>query len=121
MLEKLAIIFMVVAFLQEPLSAKWLLPKPVTPVVAEGVKYSADGDGIDAYVVATDTATGKEIWKVRVFHTYIKPRTEQDVQFVYITRLTLANKALLVRDERARCYEIGLRKHNVKKLGDCGK
>jgi hypothetical protein len=118
---KLAVVFMVVAFLHEPLSAKRLAPKPVAPVVAEGVKYSADGDGIDAYVVATDTATGKEIWKVRVFHTYTKPRTEQDVQYVFITHLTLANKALLVRDERARCYEIGLRKHNVKNLGDCGK
>ncbi len=121
MLGKLAIALVVVAFLQEPVSAKRVPPRPVTPVVAEGIKYSADGDGIDAYVVATDTETEKEIWKVRVFHTYTKPQTEQDVQFVFITHLTLANKALLVRDERARCYEIGLGKHNVKKLGDCGK
>jgi hypothetical protein len=121
MLGKLAIAFMVVAFLQEPLSAKRLRPKPVAPVVSKGVEYSADGDGIDAYVVATDIATGKEIWKVRVFHTFTKPQTEQDVQYVFITHLTLANKALLVRDERARCYEIGLRKHNVKDLGDCSK
>ena len=121
MLGKLVIIFVVVTFLQEPVSAKRVPPKPVTPVVAEGVEYSADGDGRNAYVVATATATGEEIWKVRVFHTRIKPWLEEDVQWVYITHLTIGDKALLVRDEKARCYTIGLRKHNVKKLGDCKK
>jgi hypothetical protein len=46
--------------------------KPVPPVESNGVRYAADRDGRDQYVVASDIATGKELWKVKVFHTHIK-------------------------------------------------
>ena len=82
--------------------------RPVSPVVSGGVQYSADGNGQDQYVVATDTTSGKVLWKVKVFHTRIKPWVEEDNQWVFITDLKLVGNSLHVRDERSRCYLIDL-------------
>ena len=54
------------------LVAKRMPPKPVTPVVSDGLRYSADGDGGDEYVVAERVSDGGPLWKVKVFHTRIK-------------------------------------------------
>jgi hypothetical protein len=89
--------------------------KPVAPVEANGVRYSADGDGRDQFVVATDTATGKEIWRVKVFHTHVKFWIEEDVQWVFITDLRLVDNVLFVRDGKARCYSVDVKTHRVRK------
>ena len=75
----------VLAFLAVSALAKRLSPKPVTPVISGGIRYSAEGHGRDQYVVAADASTGNVLWRVKVFHTYIKPWWEEDVQWVYIT------------------------------------
>ena len=93
--------------------AKKASVKPVPPVESGGVRYSADRDGRNQYVVATDIANGKQLWKIRVFHNHIKPWIEEDVQWVFITALQLANNAVLVRDEKARCYAIDVKTHRV--------
>ena len=93
--------------------AKRLPPKPVAPVVANGIRYAVGGDGRDQYVVATDNSSGKELWKAKVFHTEIKPWMEEDVQEVFITDLKLMGNALFVRDEKARCYSVDLKHHGV--------
>lgn len=94
-------------------------PRPVAPVVANGVEYSADGDGRNGYVVATDIASGRELWKVKIFHTRIKFWVEEDVQWVYITNLKLVGDALLVRDEKARGYSVDVKSKHVRKQA-CG-
>lgn len=72
--------------------AKRVPLKPVPPVVADGIRYSAEGDPRNQYVVATDVATDKLLWKVRVFHMHIKFWIgEEDVQWVFITNLKLAD------------------------------
>ncbi len=101
-------------------TAKRLPPKPVPPVVAHGVRYSAEGDGKDSYVVASDGASGRKLWRVKVFHTRIKIwRGEEDNQWVFISDLKLAGSSLLVRDENNRCYSISLKTKRVKKMA-CG-
>lgn len=99
--------------------AKRIPPKPVTPVTNGGIVYSASGDGVDQYVLAEDASSGKELWKVKVFHNHIRFWLEPDVQFVYITNLKLMGNSLFVRDERARCYSIDLVKRRVRKH-ECG-
>jgi hypothetical protein len=100
--------------------AKRMAPKPVPPINADGIRYSAEGDGKDSYVVATDEATGKTLWKVKVFHTRIKFwRGEEDNQWVFISDLKLAGDSVLVRDENNRCYSISLNTKHVKKRA-CG-
>lgn len=96
-------------------AAKRLPPKPVTPVVADGIRFSAEGGGTDQYVVATDTSTDKELWRAKVFHTYIKPWLEEDIQDVFITDLKVMENALFVRDEKARCYSVDLKTHGVRR------
>lgn len=97
-------------------TAKRIPPKPVSPIVADGIRYSADGDGKDSYVVATDEATGKSLWRLKVFHTRIKFwRGEEDNQWLFISDLKLAGSSLIVRDEQNRCYTIYLNTKRVNK------
>lgn len=99
--------------------AKRLPPEPVTPVVHEGIKYSANGDGRDQYLVATDMKSGNKLWRVRVFHNQIKPGLEEDVQWVFITDLKLVGSSVFVKDERERCYSVDLKTRRVMKQ-TCG-
>jgi len=100
--------------------AKRAPPKPVSPVIPNGIRYSAAGDGIDQYVVAEETSTGKILWKRKVFHTHINFRLEEDNQWVFITDLKLVGNRLLVKDEDSRCYSVDLAGRRVKrrKCGD---
>jgi len=95
--------------------AKRVPPKDVPPVEVSGVRYSAHGDGRNAYVVASDL-NGKELWRVKVFHTRIEFwRGEEDNQWVFISDLKSVGNSLLVRDEKNRCYSIDLNTRHVKK------
>lgn len=96
--------------------AKRVPPKPVIPLVQGGIEYSADGDGRDQYLVATDAMTKKELRRARVFHTRIKFWMEEDVQWVFITNLFSIANDVGGRDEKARCYRIATTKKNVKKI-----
>ena len=100
------------------ISAKIAPPKPVPPVVSAGVRYSADREGKDQYVEATDTATEKQLWRVKVFHTHIKPWIEEDVQWVFITDLKLVKNSLFVRDGKQRCYAVDVKTRAIAKA-DC--
>lgn len=95
--------------------AKRAQPRPVPPVVYAGVSYSAEGNGVDEYVVASEASTGKRLWTVKVAHNDHDPRMEQDVQDVYITDLKATKGALLIRDEKSRCYSIDLATKRVNK------
>jgi hypothetical protein len=98
-------------------SAKIVPQKPVPPVESNGVRYSAE----DAeYVAATDIATGKQLWRVRIFHTHIKPWLEPDVQFVFIKELRLFSCSVYVRDGKARCYTVNVNDHRVRKTACSG-
>jgi hypothetical protein len=101
-------------------AAKRMPPKPVAPVIADGIRYSADGDGKDEYVIATEVASNNVLWKVKVFHTAINSSLEEDVQWVFITDLKLDGDSLLVKDEKSRCYSIDRTTKRVKKLLWCG-
>jgi hypothetical protein len=76
-------------------TAKRVPPKSVPPIVADGIRYSAEGDGKDSYVVATDEVSGKTLWRVKVFHTRIKFWREEDNQWLFISDLKLAGNSLL--------------------------
>ncbi len=96
--------------------AKRIAPKPVPPIVAGGIRYSAHGDGKDSYVLGTDQATGKQLWRVKVFHNRVHWwRGEEDNQWVFISNMKLAGNALLIRDEKNRCYLVNVKTKRVKK------
>ncbi len=105
-----------IALATEVAIAKIAPLKPVAPVESNGVRYAADRDGRDQYVIATDIATGKQLWKVRVFHTHIKFWIEEDVQWIFITDLKLVDNSLFVRDGKARCYTVDIKTRRVRKI-----
>jgi hypothetical protein len=112
---RVAIVHATLALVTVSAMAKIMPPKPVVPVEANGVRYSADRDGQDQYAVATDIATGKQMWKVKVFHTPIRFWIEEDVQWVFITDLRLMDNTLFVRDGKARCYAVDVKTQRVRK------
>jgi outer membrane protein assembly factor BamB len=96
--------------------AKRIAPKPVPPIVHEGVQYSASGDGKTGSVVATDISTGKELWRVKIFRVH--PRWwkgEEDNQWVYISSLRLTENTLLIANEKGQCFLLDLRTKSVKR------
>jgi hypothetical protein len=88
-------------------------PEPVTPVIANGIRYSAEGDGRDQFVVAADATSCKVLWRTHVLHVEVEPSLEEDVQWVFITNLEVAGNALLVTDERSDRFSVDLTTHEV--------
>jgi hypothetical protein len=110
----------ILLFVSISAAAKRVPPKQVPPIVANGVEDSTAGDGRDSYVGATDKATWKTLWKVKVFHTRVEWwRREEDNQWLFISDLKLTGSSLLARDEKNRCYLISLSTQRVKKA-PCG-
>jgi hypothetical protein len=114
--RRIGMIFLLCLLMSIAAIAKRMAPKPVPPIVAGGIRYSAHGDGKDSYVVATDQATGKQLWRVKVFHNRVHWwRGEEDNQWVFISDMTLAGNTLLVRDEKNRCYSVYVKTKHVKR------
>src|SRR5215469_12284180 len=97
--------------------AKRTPPKPVAPVTGDGVTYTTAGDGFEEFVVATQTDSGKELWKTKIFTVQVKPELEKDVQAIYITKLKLAGPTLYVRDESSRCFQLDVKTQGVRSVG----
>jgi hypothetical protein len=113
--HKVLFVFVLAAALVIPVSAKRVAPKPVPPVLSGNIVYSAQGDGLVGYVVADDVATGKELWRVEVFRIHLKRGIEHDLQWVFISALQPSDNALLVQDERLRCYRVDLATKHVRR------
>lgn len=106
--------------LSSGVSAKRAAPKPVPPVVRNGVKYTVPNDnGRIGHVVASEDRSGKTLWDIKVFEVQIDPKLEEDVQWVFITDLKLAGNALRVKDEKSRCFNLDLTSKKVKRQLFC--
>jgi hypothetical protein len=106
-MRPLAISALLLCLFAASAEAKRGAPAKVTPVVAEGVRYSAPNDsGRTATVVAEDAASGKVLWSVVVFRTAIDPKLEEDVQWVYVTGLEVVAGDLVVTDEHDRRWAV---------------
>jgi hypothetical protein len=92
--------------------AKRAAPKPVPPVVEDGVEYRASHARMGC-VEAIDAASGRKLWETRVYSVIINPLVERDVQDVFITSLQVRAGGLLVSNEAGRTYELDLRTGRV--------
>ena len=92
-------------------------PAPkVDPVEYQGVRYTPHGDGRKQYVQASDIKTGKTLWDVTVFHTLIIPLLEEDVQWVFIKQMFVADGKLIAVAEDGRAYGIDVKNGVVTRL-----
>src|SRR4051812_42079408 len=85
-------------------NAKRIARPKVPPIVHQGVKYIVPNDnGRRAYVQAWDTNTNapnKMLWEVTVFRNFINPLVEEDVQWVFIKKLSVEDDKLVVVAEK---------------------
>ncbi len=94
------------------------IPAPVVePIVHNGIRYTVPNDkGTVGYVVASDAATGRELWKKTVFRKRICPCLEHDVQWVFIKEMRLEGERLLLVTEANKVYALDLKTRKVRKL-----
>jgi hypothetical protein len=100
-----------VSFMVVPVaSAKRAAPKPVKPVVLDGVKYVAPNDkGRVCYVEAWDVSTEKRLWERIIYEVPVNPGLEEDVQWSFIVSLSVQDGALLVIAENKEAYILDLK------------
>ena len=67
------------------------------------------------FVVATDIAGHKELWRERIYTVRINPLMERDVQDVFITSLVIKRGALIIANERGDRYTLDLATRHVTK------
>jgi hypothetical protein len=92
-----------------PTEAKRKMPEKVAPAIHEGVRYDAPNkDGRSAIVRASDASTGKQLWEKEIFHITLKPDLEEDVQWVFIRRLSIQQRNLLIAAENGHSYALNL-------------
>jgi hypothetical protein len=113
----MAILILVAVFCPGIAYAKRAAPSKVEPVTSEGVRYVAPNDeGLHGYVQAWDAKTGKMLWQATVFRTSIDPRVEEDVQDVYIKKMSLGKGTLFLVLEDEREYGLDLKTRAIKRL-----
>ena len=97
--------------------AKRAAPKPVAPVVHDGVKYVAPNvNGREGKVEARSEKTGEKLWDAVIYTVTIDPNLEQDVQWVFITGLAVRDGNLLVTNEKGEQYVLDLKTRRVEKV-----
>jgi hypothetical protein len=97
--------------------AKRAAPRPVKPLVEDGIEYSAPFSR-EGFVVATWLKTGREIWSRQIYvikHEY-KQGLEEDVQTCFVTDLRFEKGKLKVMNEQGGEYELDPATLNVKTL-----
>jgi hypothetical protein len=96
--------------------AKRAAPRPVLPLRAQGVEFSAPQDLGMAVVEARDLASGMPLWRRQIYTVVVDPSVEADVQACAITSIKAGKGCLLVENERGGRYALDLRTLEVRPL-----
>ena len=101
--------------------AKRVAPPDVPPVVFRGVRIEAIHWGRErnfkqngGYIAAFDPASGRELWTIKVYDVVYDPKMEEDVQDVFIRKMTkISPSGLLIVDEKGRSYRVDVKARTV--------
>ena len=93
-------------------TAKRGAPKPVEPVLAGNVEYSAPHESLGV-VVATDIKSKKELWRERIYELHINPALERDVQDIFIATLSVEGGVLIITREDGVSFALDLTTRKV--------
>jgi outer membrane protein assembly factor BamB len=111
-IQPTALIALAVATLLWPASAfaKRRAPSPVPPVVWQGVEYRAPLDVEHmGHVQAFELSSGRKLWETEVYHVWIMPLVETDVQWVFISAMQVQDGKLLIRNENGKSFKLDLK------------
>jgi hypothetical protein len=94
--------------------AKRGAPRPVPPVVWEGIEYRAPLDWHHmGCVQAFDVSSGHKLWETKIYHVWIMPLAEEDNQSVFISSMQIQGEKLLVTNENGNGYRLDLKTGRV--------
>jgi hypothetical protein len=103
-------ILLALAFLPCVAPAKRAATTKAEPVIYRGVRYVApNDDGRRGYIEAWDLQTNRKLWDLTVFTNRIDPKLEEDVQWVFIDKLSVRDGELLVSSENGKVYRVDLK------------
>lgn len=109
-MTRLVVILLLTLLAPQSVSAKRIAPVKVEPVIYEGIRYVApNDDGRCGYIEAWNVGTNKKLWGLTIFTNRIDPNLEEDVQWVFINRLTIKDGMLMVTSESGRTYQVDLK------------
>ncbi len=97
-------------------------PREATPVVLNGVKFTAPvwGEGdkkLRRHIVeARNPTTNARLWKVVIYTVNYKTGLEQDVQDNFIKKLLVENGKIIIESEAGPFYELDPKTRAVTKL-----
>jgi hypothetical protein len=90
--------------------AKRRAPSPVPSVVSQGVEYRAPLDVEHmGRVQAFELSSGRKLWETKVYHVWIDPLAEEDVQWVFISSMQVQGGKLLVGNENGKSFRLDLK------------
>jgi len=110
-----------------PVFAKREAPKPVKPVLLNGIEYrivheqfekNGSPAGMRAFVVAQGQAIGKELWKAQLYELTYDLNLETDIQDVYVISLVATDDGLHATTEKSREFVIDVKQHTVREIGE---
>ena len=85
-------------------------PSPVPSIVWQGVEYRAPLDVAHmGHVQAFELTSGRKLWETRVYHVWIMPSLEEDVQWVFISAMQVQDGKLLVKNENGKSFRLDLK------------
>jgi hypothetical protein len=93
--------------------ASRLAPKIPEPIVYNNIKYSAEhgrdksGNWV-GYIQALNNKTEKTIWKQKLYTIKIKGNIEEDVQWVFINKLSIKGGLLIAQNEKGNTYFLNI-------------
>src|SRR5580692_11483923 len=100
----------VTLFWSDSAFAKRSAPKPVPPVVWQGVEYRAPLDVEHmGHVQAFELSSGRKLWETKVYKVWIVPLLEEDVQWVFVSAMQVQDGKLLVKNERGKSFRLDLK------------
>jgi hypothetical protein len=112
----LAIVLGMISFVMCNLAEAKRGPAPeVVPLIYKGMKFIAPNSPQKmGYIEAWDIETNKKVWEKKVYRVFINPLMEADVQWVFISSLTIEDGKLVVVNERGKKYKVGIPENILK-------
>lgn len=101
-----------------------IAPPSVADVVRDGVRFTQAVDGrqlgykqMCGVLVATDEASGAQLWTLPVYDNEIDPALESDVQWVYFRSMDFdPDGQLRIENERSKVFLVDINSRSVKSL-----
>ncbi|MBN1670686.1 MAG: hypothetical protein JXR37_06620 [Kiritimatiellae bacterium] len=99
-------------------AAKRAPAEPAEPVAANGVEYRAAATPERMGIIeAWDQQTQTKLWEKKIYDVPITEGLEPDVQWVFIKKLELADRELIITNEKDERYVLDLETGVVGRLG----